>query len=85
MTLGGVFTVSLANSNRGECFPFLLGLVELDSLNADHIVDRVVNLLGKGGFTEEYLSANLIGACSDGASVMVGKKVGVLTELKEKF
>ena len=56
-----------------ECFSFPLGLVELESLKADHIVSSLLELLKKNGFENSYLEQNLIGACSDGGSVMLGK------------
>lgn len=68
-----------------ECFAFPLGLVELDSMTANVITKETLDLLTKWGFDDEYLKQNLVGACSDGASVMVGKNSGVLTQLKEKY
>lgn len=68
-----------------ECFSFPVGLVELDSLTADHITETVLQTLNSLGFDNQYLAQHLIGACSDGASVMLGKNSGVLTQLKNHF
>ena len=68
-----------------KCFSFPLGLVELESLKADHIVSSLLELLKKNGFENSYLEQNLIGACSDGASVMLGKNSGGLTQLQSMF
>lgn len=76
---------SWLGDESGECFAFPLGLLELGSLTANHITEKLLYLLAKSGFTEDYLNQHLIGACSDGASVMVGIKAGVLTQLKNKF
>ena len=37
------------------------------------------------GFSNDYLSHHWIEVCSDGASMMVGSKTGVLTQLKAEF
>jgi len=68
-----------------EAFSFLLGLVELDSLSADSITKKLLSYLRLNKFSDQYLSKNLIRVCSDGASTMVGKSSGVLTQLKEQF
>lgn len=68
-----------------ECFAFPVGLIELESMTANHITEAAIKTLNSVGFDNSYLSANLIGACSDGASVMLGKNSGVLTQLKNKY
>ena len=68
-----------------ECFAFPLTLIELQSLSANHITETVLRALHKAGFDDAYLRANLLGVCSDGASVMLGCKSGVLTQIKEMF
>ena len=70
---------------NGDCFSFPLELIELSSLTAEHIFDRVLLCLSSHGFNDEFLSQSLIGACSDGASTMLGSKSGVLTRLKAKY
>ena len=72
-------------SDESECFAFPLGLVELPSLKFDDITKWTLKVLAKHGFTDGYLASNLVGACSDGASVMLGKHSGVLTKLKQKY
>ena len=49
---------------------FPLERVELDSLDAQTITLVLLAVLARHGFNEAYLSANLVGACSDGASTM---------------
>ena len=64
---------------------FFLDLVELDGSSADAILDAVLKTLSKHRFTDDYRSSHLIGVCADGASVMVGRKSGVLTALCAKY
>lgn len=68
-----------------ECLAFPVALVELDSMTADHITEVIIQTLHSVGFDHAYLSAHLIGACSDGASVRLGKNTCVLTQLKRKY
>ena len=63
----------------------VLGLVELPSLMSDDNIMCTLELLAKHGFTDSYLASNLVGACSDGASVMLGKHSGVLTKCQQKY
>ena len=72
---------------------FPLELAELDALELDAlyaldaqtITSALLALLAKHGFNEIYRKANLIGACSDGASTMLRSRSGVLTRLKQQF
>ena len=60
-------------------------LIELDRQDADTIQSAVLKGLSDVGLSLEYLKKNLIGICTDGASVMLGRKSGVATRFKEKF
>ena len=60
-------------------------LVELESQVAERIYNTVLDSLNSAGFSNEYLKQNLIGFCSDGASVMLGRNSGVGTRLQENF
>ena len=75
--------VFLRASIDGKAAPitFPLDLVELESLCASHIADKIVDCLLKNGYSIELLQEVIIGFCSDGANVMSG--VGKL--LKDKF
>ena len=64
---------------------FPLDLVELESLCASHIADKIVDCLLKNGYTIELLQELFIGFCSDGASVMLGTKSRVVKLLKDIF
>ena len=64
---------------------FPLDLVELESLYASHIADKIVDCLLKNGYSIALLQEVIIGFCSDGASVMLGTKSGVGKLLKDKF
>ena len=64
---------------------FPLDLVELESLCASHIADKIVDCLLKNGYSIELLQEVIIGFCSDGASVMLGTKSGVGKLLEDKF
>ena len=79
--------VFLRASVDGKAAPinFPLDLVELESLCASHIADKIVDCLLKNGYTIELLQELFIGFCSDGASVMLGTKSRVGKLLKDKF
>ena len=64
---------------------FFLDLVEMEKTDAQSIESEMLKCLDKHGFSAEFLNHNLIGVCSDGASVMLGRKSGVLERLKGKF
>jgi hypothetical protein len=65
----------------GKVTSFFLDLVELSGSDSKSITTAITSTMCNHGFDENYLSIHLIGVCSDGASVMVGKHSGVLTEL----
>ncbi|KAL2792006.1 E3 SUMO-protein ligase KIAA1586 isoform c [Daubentonia madagascariensis] len=62
-----------------------VALKELVSTTAECIFNTLLTTLNDCGFTNEYLKANLIAFCSDGASTMLGRKSGVATKLLEYF
>nr|KAF6505688.1 hypothetical protein HJG63_007226 [Rousettus aegyptiacus] len=62
-----------------------VALKELVSTTAQCIVSTLLNTLNDYGFTNEYLKANLIAFCSDGANTMLGRKSGVATKMLENF
>ena len=79
--------VFLRASIDGKAAPitFPLDLVDLESLCASHIADKIVDCLLKNGYSIELLQEVIIGFCSDGASVMLGTTSGVGKLLKDKF
>jgi len=62
-----------------------LDLVELDGQTSNDIVLALDDCFKSAGFSEEFLRTNFIAFISDGASVMLGKKTGVATQLKSKY
>ena len=64
---------------------FPLDLVELESLCASHIADKIVDSFLKNGYTIELLLEVFVGFCNDGASVMLETKSGVGKLLEDKF
>nr|XP_047132587.1 E3 SUMO-protein ligase KIAA1586-like [Hydra vulgaris] len=60
-------------------------IVELDAQDANTIFQSLLGVLLAVGFDTNYLKMNLIGFCSDGASVMLGCKSGVSVRIKEMF
>uniref|UniRef100_A0A2D4LSF5 KRAB domain-containing protein n=1 Tax=Micrurus spixii TaxID=129469 RepID=A0A2D4LSF5_9SAUR len=62
-----------------------LELVELENQDAETICSSVMKSLNNVGFTKNYLKNNLIGFCSDGASVMLGRKSGVSSRIAKEF
>ncbi|XP_037700315.1 E3 SUMO-protein ligase KIAA1586 homolog [Choloepus didactylus] len=62
-----------------------VALKELVSTTAECIFNTLLTTLNDCGFSNEYLKANLIAFCSDGANSMLGRKSGVATKLLENF
>lgn len=62
-----------------------VALKELVSTAAECIFNTLLSTLNDCGFTNEYLKANLIAFCSDGANTVLGRKSGVATKLLENF
>lgn len=80
-----VLIIYLRSIVRGKVSSFFLDLVELSGSDSKSIITALTSTLCDHGFDKNYLSSNLIGVCSDGASVMVGKQSGVLTELATMY
>ena len=64
---------------------FFLDLVELNATDANGIVAALMQCLVGHGFTEEFLRESWVGVAVDGASVVLGSKCGVATQLKAMF
>ena len=62
-----------------------IDLLELNATNSSEAANQILNCLYRQGFSDSYLLDNLLGFCSDGASVMTGSNTGVFTQLKQKF
>lgn len=62
-----------------------IDLVELEGTTSEIIFKTLISVLEKHGFNEKYLHENLIGFCSDGASVMLGRKSGVSSTILQQF
>nr|XP_012296976.1 E3 SUMO-protein ligase KIAA1586 homolog isoform X2 [Aotus nancymaae] len=62
-----------------------VALKELVSTTAEYIFNTLLTTLNNCGFTNEYLKANLIAFCSDGANTILGRKSGITTKLLENF
>ncbi|XP_033981881.1 E3 SUMO-protein ligase KIAA1586-like [Trematomus bernacchii] len=71
--------------DSSEPVTFFLDLLELESTTADGIISQLLNCLQKYGLDDAFLKECLVGFCSDGASVMVGRKNGVYTKLRSKY
>ncbi|XP_068115059.1 E3 SUMO-protein ligase KIAA1586 homolog [Hyperolius riggenbachi] len=71
--------------NENKPVTFFLDLLHLPKTDAQSIEATLLTCLGKHGFNHEFLKENLIGVCSDGASVMLGRKSGVLERLRAKY
>ncbi|XP_067130130.1 E3 SUMO-protein ligase KIAA1586-like [Centruroides vittatus] len=68
-----------------DSITIFIDLIELEETTSENIFKTLMTVLEKHGFDEQYLKENLIGFCSDGASVMLGKKSGVATRIEQKF
>lgn len=64
---------------------FFLDIVELPSNSAEDIEQSLLLVLDMYGFTDDILAHRWVGLGVDGASVMLGKKSGVATRLKQKY
>ncbi|XP_020859590.1 E3 SUMO-protein ligase KIAA1586-like isoform X2 [Phascolarctos cinereus] len=62
-----------------------VALKELVSTTAECVFDTLLSTLDDCGFNNEYLKANLIAFCSDGANKILGRKSEVPTKLLENF
>ncbi|XP_036612524.1 E3 SUMO-protein ligase KIAA1586-like [Trichosurus vulpecula] len=62
-----------------------VALKELVSTTAECIFSTLLSALNDCGFHNEYLKANLIAFCSDGANTMLGRRSGVAVKLLENF
>ena len=62
-----------------------LELVGLNNQSAEEIAESLRSCLLRSGFNEEYLQHHWIAFISDGASVMMGRKSGVATRLKQQY
>ncbi|KAK5647935.1 hypothetical protein RI129_002827 [Pyrocoelia pectoralis] len=67
------------------CTTFFLDLIELENTTSLNILNSLLSCLEKHGFTNDYLTQNLVCFASDGASNMIGKKSGVATLLSSKY
>ncbi|XP_067123861.1 E3 SUMO-protein ligase KIAA1586-like [Centruroides vittatus] len=68
-----------------DSITIFIDLIELEETTSENVFKTLMTVLEKHGFDEQYLKENLIGFCSDGASVMLGKKSGVATRIEQKF
>ena len=59
--------------------------MELQSTNAEGITEALLSCLLGHGLDNAFINECLLGFCSDGASVMLGRKDGVFARLKSKF
>lgn len=68
---GMVVYIKASISHDDPVFIFL----ELVSQTADNIVNQLIDCLKESGFNENYLLQNWVSFVSDGASVLLGKKM----------
>jgi hypothetical protein len=71
--------------NNGDITTIFLDLVNLNSTKAIEIKNSLMRSLEKYGLKTEILKEILVGLCTDGASVMLGKRAGLATLLKQDF
>uniref|UniRef100_A0A8C5MRD2 Uncharacterized protein n=1 Tax=Leptobrachium leishanense TaxID=445787 RepID=A0A8C5MRD2_9ANUR len=74
-----------ASVNGKDPVTFFLDLLHLPKADAQSIEATLTTCLSKHGFNNDFLATNWIGVCSDGASVMLGRKSGVLERLSGKY
>lgn len=62
-----------------------LDIIELEDVTAKGIFHSLMTQLRLLGFKDEFLKRNLVAVATDGAAVMLGRKQGVVTLIKEQF
>ena len=62
-----------------------LDLKELPNQGAQAIIAALIQCLHDYGFSDSYLQQHIVAFASDEASVMLGRKAGVGTLLKNNF
>lgn len=65
-----------------EPVTFLLDLVELENTTASGIKTALLKSLKAAGFNEQYCQEHWLGIATDGCSTMLGKKNGLIAQLK---
>ena len=81
-----VMTVHIKAGIGGDNPIFVfLELVGLNNQSTEEIAESLRSCLLRSGFNEEYLQHHWIAFISDGASVMMGRKSGVATRLKQQY
>lgn len=80
-----IIYIKVETSKSDEPHFIFLDLLELPAQTAETVVETVLVTLKKHGFDDSFLSTNLVSVATDGASVMLGRKSGVTTLLKEKY
>lgn len=66
-----------ASIQNSDPLTFFLEVIELEQTTADSITDALLKFLMDNGLDDEFLKQCFLGFCSDGASVMLGRKAGV--------
>jgi hypothetical protein len=69
----------------GKLCTYFLGLLPLTIATASGLEDTLMQFLNGIGLSDDVLSKQFIGFCSDGASCMIGQHKGVATLLKVRF
>ena len=64
---------------------FILDLIELSDTTSTGIVHALLHCLYSYGLSNNYLENNWLGLATDGASVMLGHKGGVIAKIKHSF
>ena len=70
-------------NKKGRSVCHFVDIVALESANADGILHAIDQSLLGIGITKTTLEQKLVGCNFDGASVMLGSKTGVATQLNE--
>lgn len=74
-----------ASNQNSDPLTFFLEVIELEQTTADGITDALLKCLMDNGLDDEFLKQCFLGFCSDGASVMLGRKAGVYAKLKARY
>ncbi|CAK6977847.1 E3 SUMO-protein ligase KIAA1586-like [Scomber scombrus] len=83
-----VFRTAYKIGKHGRPFtvmPLFFELLELDGTTANDITERLLACLHKNGFDDHFLDECFVAFGFDGASVMLGRRAGVATQLCTRF
>ena len=78
-------TVYIRTAVGNDVYVYFRGLIQLSVATASAIFEKLMNFLLEIGLSDDILSRQLIGFCTDGDSCITGQFQGVATLLRNKY